>query len=143
MLEAERPLRRILVGFDGSEQASRALDFALFVSSSGGTEIHLACVVQKPVGIPDPVPDEVMDSLIKAARGELLDAEKRVIKSLLTPVIHLETGNPGQKLMELATMIKPDLVVLGTLHHSASERLLGTVSSSFLKSRRYPLLIVP
>jgi len=52
-------------------------------------------------------------------------------------------GNPGEKLLELAERLKPDLVVLGTLRHSASERLLGTVSSYFLKSRAYPLLIVP
>lgn len=144
MVEAERSVRKILVGYDGSDQVARALDFAITIAAqSGGAEIHIAFVVQKPGGAPDPVPEEVMDSLKAAAREELLDAGRRVTKSLATPVIHLETGNPAERLLELADRVKPDLVILGTLQHSASERLLGTVSSFFLKSRRYPLLIVP
>jgi nucleotide-binding universal stress UspA family protein len=55
----------------------------------------------------------------------------------------LESGNPGEKLLELADRLKPDLVVLGTLQRSTSKKLLGPVSSSFLRVRRYPLLIVP
>jgi len=144
MVESERSLRKILVGYDGSDQARRALEFAITLGAhDGGVEIHIACVVQKPGGVPDPVPEGVMDSLKTAAREELLDAGRVVTKSLAAPIIHLETGNPGEKLLELADKIKPDLVVLGTLKHSASERLLGTVSSFFLKSRRYPLLVVP
>jgi len=144
MVEEERSVRKILVGYDGSDQAARALDFAIAIAAHrSGAEIHIAFVVQKQGGAPDPAPDEVMDSLKVAAREELLDAGRVVTKSLAMPVIHLETGNPGERLLELADRVKPDLVVLGTLHHSASERLLGTVSSHFLKSRRYPLLIVP
>lgn len=144
MSEVGRQMRKILVGYDGSDQAARALDFAISIAAqNGGAEIHIAYVVSKPVGVPDPIPDEVMDSLKEVARQELLDTGRRVTKSLATPVLHLESGNPGEKLLELAESVKPDLVVLGTLKHSASERLLGTVSSFFLKSRKFPLLIVP
>lgn len=144
MVETERPLRKVLVGYDGSDQARRALDFAVMLAANAtGVQIHLACVVQKPVGAPDPVSEELMDSLRAAAREELLDAGRLVTKGLSTPIIHLEIGNPGEKLLELADRIKPDVVVLGTVQHSTTERLLGTVSSLFLKSRRYPLLVVP
>ena len=96
-------MRKILVGYDGSDQAARALDFAIAIAAQrGGAEIHIAFVVQKPGGAPDPAPDEVMDSLKVAAREELLDAGRVVTKSLATPVIHLETGNPGEMLLELA-----------------------------------------
>ena len=100
-------------------------------------------MVQKPAGIPDPVPDEVLESIRRTGREELTNAERAVKKNLIDVAVHLEVGNPGEKLLELAERLKPDLVVLGTLKHSASERLLGTVSSYFLKSRAYPLLIVP
>jgi nucleotide-binding universal stress UspA family protein len=89
------------------------------------------------------VPDEVLDVLRKTGEETLLDAERQVRKNLSRPVTHLESGNPGEKLLELADRLKPDLVVLGTLAHSTSERLLGTVSSNFLRARRHPLLIVP
>ena len=137
-------LRKLLVGYDGSAQAERALDFAIGIASENeGSEIHVAYVVQKPAGIPDPVPDEVLESIRRAGKEELMNAERLVKKNLIDVAVHLEVGNPGEKLLELAGRLKPDLVVLGTLQHSASERLLGTVSSYFLKSRSYPLLIVP
>jgi nucleotide-binding universal stress UspA family protein len=137
-------MHRILVGYDGSEQAARALDFAIDLATlTEDSEIHLAYVVQKPGGIPDPVPDEVIDSLRKTGEEELMSAEKLVKREFVKTVIHIESGNPGERLLQLADQVKPDLVVLGTLKHSTSERLLGTVSSFFLKSRRYPLLIVP
>ena len=137
-------LRKLLVGYDGSAQAERALDFAIGIASENeGSEIHVAYVVQKPAGIPDPVPDEVLESIRRAGKEELMNAERLVKKNLIDVAVHLEVGSPGEKLLELAGRLKPDLVVLGTLQHSASERLLGTVSSYFLKSRSYPLLIVP
>ena len=137
-------MHRILIGYDGSEQATRALEFAIGIATQNDeTEVHLAYVVQKPVGLPDPVPDEVMNALQRAGQETLLSAQRRVKESLLNPVIHLVSGNPGETLLELANEVKPDLVVLGTLRHSTSERLLGTVSSFFLNSRKYPLVIVP
>ena len=133
-----------MVGYDGSIQAERALDFAIGIAlQSEGSEIHIAYVVQKPAGAPDPLPDELLESLKSAGSDTLVNAEWVVKKNLIDATIHLEMGNPGERLMELARKLKPDLVVLGTIRHSTSERLLGTVSSHFLKSRSYPVLIVP
>ncbi|MDG6980616.1 MAG: universal stress protein [Nitrososphaerota archaeon] len=135
---------KFLVGYDGSAQAGRALDFVVGIASQNeGSEIHIAYVVQKPAGAPDPIPDELLESLRKSGKETLVNAERVVKKNLIDAIIYLEMGNPGEKLMELASRLNPDLVVLGTLRHSASERLLGTVSSHFLKSRAYPVLIVP
>ncbi len=137
-------MRKILVGYDGSDPAKRALEFAVSLGAfAGGPEIHLAYVIQRPAWVLDPVPDGVMDSLGAAAKEELLDASRTVTKSLATAVSHIETGNPGERLLELADRIKPDIVILGTLRHPGSERLVGSVPSFFLRSRRYPLLIVP
>ena len=56
---------------------------------------------------------------------------------------HLDFGSPPEKLLELADKIIPDLVVIGIAKHPASERILGTVSSLFFRTRRYPVLGVP
>ncbi len=137
-------VRRLLVGYDGSLQAERALNFAIGIAlQNEGSEIHVAYVVQKPAGVPDPGPDELMESLRRTGKEALVHAERAVKKSLIDVAVHLEVGNPGERLLDLAGRLKPDLVVLGTLQHSTSEKLLGTVSSYFLKSRTYPLLIVP
>ncbi|MCL4355004.1 MAG: universal stress protein [Nitrososphaerota archaeon] len=137
-------LRKLLLGYDGSAQSERALALAVEIASQNEVSvIHIAYVVRKPAGAPDPVPDELVESLKRSAAETLLNAERTVKKGLLDAASHIEVGDPGEKLLELASALKPDLVVLGALQHSASEKLVGTTSSHFLKSRPYSLLIVP
>lgn len=137
------PLQRILVGYDGSEHSERALQLAVGINDDYETEIHLAFIVNEPAGMADPIPDEVLDSLEKKGLDSLSNAERFVRKQFHKPVTHLEIGNPVEKLLDLADKLKPQLVVLGIAKHSSSESLIGTVSSHFLRSRRYPILLVP
>jgi nucleotide-binding universal stress UspA family protein len=137
------PIQRVLVGYDGTEHSERALQFAIGINGDYETEIHLAFIVNEPAGMADPIPDEVLDSLQKKGLDSLSNAERLVRKQFHNPVTHLEIGNPVEKLLELADKLKPQLVVLGIPKHSSSESLIGTVSSQFLRSRRYPILLVP
>jgi nucleotide-binding universal stress UspA family protein len=137
------PIQRVLVGYDGTEHSERALQFAVGINDYYETEIHLAFIVNEPAGMADPIPDEVLDSLEKKGLDSLSNAERFVRKQFRKPVTHLEIGNPVEKLLELADRLKPQLVILGIAKHSSSESLIGTVSSRFLRSRRYPILLVP
>ena len=137
------PIKRVLVGYDGTEHSERALQFAVGINDDYETEIHLAFIVNEPAGMADPIPDEVLDSLEKKGLDSLSNAERFVRKQFRKPVTHLEIGNPVEKLLELADKLNPQLVILGIAKHSSSESLIGTVSSQFLRSRRYPLLLVP
>lgn len=137
-------MEKVLVGYDGTEYSEHALQFAIGINDDYETEIHLAFVVQEPAGmVQEPIPDEVLEFLQRRGQESLLNAERLVRKHFRKPVTHLEIGNPAEKLLELADNLKPQLVILGIVKHSSSELLLGTVSSYFLKSRRYPILLVP
>jgi nucleotide-binding universal stress UspA family protein len=139
-------LEKILVGYDGTEQSERALEFAIKISQEIMTqtlEIHLAYVVEKPHGLADPVPEEAMESLQRTGQEVLSNGARIIKKRLETPVVHLEFGSPPEKLLELADKLKPDLIVIGIANHPTSERILGTVSSLLFKTRRYPVLGVP
>lgn len=140
-------MRKIFVGYDGTESSVRAMEFALRTLQEGDApqsiEVHLAYVVEKPHGIADPVPEEVVNSLRRAGEEILSNGARLVRKQLETPVTHLEFGSPPEKLLELADRIIPDLVVIGIAKHPASERILGTVSALFFKTRKYPVLGVP
>jgi nucleotide-binding universal stress UspA family protein len=137
------PIQRVLVGYDGTEHSERALQFVVGINDDYETEIHLAFIVNEPAGMADPIPDEVLDSIEKKGLDSLSNAERLVRKQFRKPVTHLEIGNPVEKLLELADKLNPQLVVLGIAKHSSSESLIGTVSSRFLRSRRYPILLVP
>jgi nucleotide-binding universal stress UspA family protein len=138
-------MQKILVGYDGSEQSERVLQRAISINNDDDTEteIHIALVVREPSGMADPIPDEVLESLHKRGQESLLNADRLVRKSFLKPVTHIDIGNPAEKLISLADILKPQLVVLGISRHPSSESLIGTVSSHFIKSRRYMILLVP
>ena len=136
-------VEKVLVGYDGTEQSERGLQFAIGINDDYETEIHLAFVVQEPAGMADPIPDEVLESLQRRGQESLLNAERLVRKRFRKPVTHLEIGDPAEKLLELADKLKPQLVILGIVKHSSSQSLIGTVSSYFLRSRKYPILLVP
>lgn len=134
------------MGYDGTDQASRALEYAIALVEGNVSElatIHLAYVVQKPSGLADPVPEEVLESLEKMGREVLLNGARIVKKRLENPVTHLEFGFPPEKLLELANELKPDIIVIGMTNHPTSERIMGTVSAMFYKARKFPVLGVP
>jgi nucleotide-binding universal stress UspA family protein len=139
-------LKKILVGYDGTEQALRVLEYAITLVEgdiADSVSIHLAYVVEKPSGVVDPVPDEVMESLGNLGHDILSNGARIVRKHLESPTTHLEFGSPPEKLVELADKLKPDIVIIGMAKHPTSERIVGTVSTLFYKLRRFPVLGVP
>src|SRR6266516_5707703 len=136
-------MEKVLVSYDGLEHSEHTLQFAIGINDDYETEIHIAIVVQEPTGMADPIPEELFESLQRRGQESLLNAERLVKKQFRKPVTHLEIGNPAEKLLELADKLKPQLVILGIVKHSSSESLIGTVPSSFLRSRRYTILLVP
>lgn|SRR5487761_1449996 len=136
--------RKFLIAYDGSEESVRALELAIELQEQKGpTEFHLAYVVEKPIDIADPVPDELLESLKKEGDEILSNGARFVRKHLEIPYVHLEFGSPAHMLLELADRLQPDLVVLGIAKHPPSEKILGTVSSFFFNARKYPVLGVP
>lgn len=135
------PIQKILVGYDGTESSEHALEFSTDIAKQQNMELHIAFVVREPIGMADPIPDEVYQTLVNVGQKTLSNAIQQVKKQFVKYMTHLEDGDPGPKLLELADKIKPDLIALGIVRHSPSERVLGTVSSYL--SGRYPLLLVP
>jgi nucleotide-binding universal stress UspA family protein len=141
-------LQKILVGYDGTEESIRSLEFAtqlLFEGSSPNQlpEFHLAYVLEKPRGISDPIPDEVMNSLRRTGEEILSSGAKVIKKQFGKPFTHLEFGSPPEKLLEIAEKLHPDLIVIGIRPHTTSEKVLGSVSALLFKTRKYRILGVP
>lgn len=139
-------IQKILVGYDGTENSQRALEFALSLverTDAKPSEIHLVYVVDRPAGMVDPVPDEVMESLKRVGQDILSEGALSVKKKFEAPTTHLEFGPPADKILELADKLSPDLIAIGIAKHPASERIFGTVSSLLYKTGRYPVLGVP
>jgi nucleotide-binding universal stress UspA family protein len=117
--------RTILVGYDGSEAAQRALGAAADLTGYG-SQLTVA-TVNTGAGAAD---------VAQTAR-ELLH-RRQVTARYLEPV-----GEPAEKLIETAAEIGADLVVVGRRSRNALKRLvLGSVSADVVRGADCDVLVV-
>ena len=138
-----KPFKTIVVGFDDTKPAGRALERAADLAEAFGAKLVVTSVAPILVGVGrsagpvDPVdsPKEHREQL-KDAR-ELLEA--RGIKAEYMPAV----GEPADTIVELADDLDADLIVIGTREPGILERLLGqSVSERVAHQAHRDLLIV-
>ena len=136
---------------DGSDCAERALDFAIDLATKYSAEIQLLSVVI-PCFLPSQsmylVKSEAIDDCVKqletAFKGILSEADGKVKKEKphLKVSTKLETGDPGEKIVETAKRGNFDIIVMGRRGLGLREYTLGSVSSKVADSATCPILIV-
>lgn len=116
---------RILLAYDGTEQAQRALDYI----------IELATLVKAEVGVVSVVPvhagrigmDPWDDS--KVHSSELVEARDRIRETGLTPSLYEPFGEIADEIVKTATHGGYDMIVIGSRHMGIVDRILqGSVS---------------
>ena len=124
--------RSILVGFDGSDAAERALDAAADLVGCGSrlTVVHV---------VPE---DETGDRV--NGNGVLDRARERLVRRQLTArYIEPARGEAGATLLETAESLGADLVVVGRRERNALRRLwLGSVSARVVRRAECDVLVV-
>ena len=119
----------VLVGIDGSPQASAALDAVVRLLGERIGRMTLALVEY----IDDATPDQ--DSLVALRR------EAARLGSLKPELLVLQ-GAPARMLAEHGRIGDFDLIVVGSRGSGLSELLLGSVAETLAKSSPVPVLIV-
>jgi nucleotide-binding universal stress UspA family protein len=120
--------RSILVGFDGSDAATRALDAAVDISGYGSrlTLVHVA-----PDGDGEH-PNGVLDR-----------ARERLVRRQIQARYLERSGDAGRTLLEAAESIGADVVVVGRRERNALRRLwLGSVSARVVRRAECDVLVV-
>jgi nucleotide-binding universal stress UspA family protein len=136
----------LVVGFDGSPDASRALDWAASLASSRpGVVLHLVQAVSLP-----PIPHhhaeltvaELLDQHEQEARRGLESERDRLAAAGLEVEIFLRRWLPAETVLEHAERHGAGLIVVGR-HGSRPERLLlGSVSGEIAAAARAPVAVV-
>jgi nucleotide-binding universal stress UspA family protein len=138
-----KPIKTIVVGFDDTKPARRALERAADLAEAFGAKLVVTSVAPILVGIGrsagplDPVdPPSAHREQLKDAR-ELLQA--RGLEAEYVPA----TGEPADTIVELAADVDADLIVVGTREPGILERLLGqSVSERVAHEAHRDVLIV-
>jgi nucleotide-binding universal stress UspA family protein len=132
-------MQTIVVGYDGSDPAHRALDRATELIDDGGTVVLVSAVHllagKGGMGF-DPVEREDFDRQLDAAKGHL--AERGIAATTVEGL-----GDAARVITEQAKKSGADLIVVGNGHKNFLERLLfGSVSDGVSHRTNCDVLVV-
>jgi len=125
-------IKKILVAFDGSQQAEKAFDYALEFARLcpvAAPEITVISVAQPP----EPIDIVEMDAVIDNATQHYEELFKKLREKAQENSIEIRTyvavGHPADQIMKYAVDNKSDIVIMGQRGKSRIENwLLGSVS---------------
>jgi nucleotide-binding universal stress UspA family protein len=134
--------KSILVAWDGSEHAKRALAEAIDVARSQDASLTLLTVATLHPSGPVLVPPISEADLLNEAKEILASGEALVPEGI--PVSgQTSIGHPGTEILEHAAAAGHDLIVLGSRGRGAvRSAVLGSVSHFVLNHGTVPMLIV-
>jgi nucleotide-binding universal stress UspA family protein len=157
----------IVVGYDGSEQAERAVVRAAELAQGLRARLVVVSVapprsptapiaevgpVEVPIpaapgpmgtGVPLPVPEEPQPDPEEVAQHQLARARRSLEGRDVDAVYVAEIGDSAERLLAVADERDADLVVVGSREHGFLEHLLGRpVDESVAKRARCDVLLV-
>lgn len=119
----------IVVGTDGSETATAALQEAIRLADKLGDELHIVSAYQ-PLTSPAGLPAEYEIRSDSAVTAVLDDAKARARVAGVTAEVHSRTGDPAEVLLDVAEEINASVIVVGNKGIGSVKRfVLGNVPS--------------
>jgi nucleotide-binding universal stress UspA family protein len=132
---------KILHANDGSEHAFHALELALAIARQNNSELHMEEIDYMPEFI-----EEVKQETGTAARRfhtVLQRARTLAEEHQVKLQTHVLAGHPVRDVVELATDLKVELLVIGARGHSALyERMIGSRADRIVQLAPCPVLVV-
>lgn len=154
-VEVRRP-DRLLVAFDGSHAAERALGWAALVGQSGVTEVVVLVAFEPPLTIRGrgaTYVSEVRDDLAQEANELAREAVELLLQRGISARAIVVQGDPAQSILEAAVDEDVDLVAIGRQGLTAEvggisaalERFrstIGGVADKVVRHAHVPVLVV-
>lgn len=144
-------LKTVLVPYDGSEHAMRALDFASDLAAKYGARIVVFHAIHYPLGLPEELhrfavsehldaPDEIGAMVRKMLESASVRARNAGVKQVASDSV---AGDPTEVILESANSCDADLIVMGSRGFGRLKGLLlGSVSDKVLHHADVPVAIV-
>lgn len=117
---------KIVVGTDGSERSAIAVAHAATLARTSGASLHLVSATKAPGAVAG------LEEQVAAIREKGVEAEA-----------HQAVGNPVTVVLDVATQVDADLIVVGNRGMVGTRRLLGSVPNSLAHHARCAVMIVP
>ena len=149
MKEMAMRARTVVLGYDGSSDARRALDAAMEHVADEGM-VHVVTAFDPPsrselTRLMAALPEEFQNaaSLEETPRGYLRDAELRLEQAGIRHRGHFVEGHPAAAILDVADEVDADLIVIGTRGLGRVDRFLrGSVSARIANHARTSLMMI-
>ncbi len=139
-------MRKIVVGFDGSEHGRGALERAAAIASEGADLYVVSAAKISPSLMRDPAGGAAaIDPVEEEARAAALEEARTILADKGVTSVHLVEGrgNPADILVQHAADVGADLIVVGSRGHGLVGRLLlGSVSTNVVHHAECDVLVV-
>lgn len=136
-------MERIVVGFDGSEHARKALERAADIANGATIAVVSAVNVKRLMRDPAGGVDPIDPADAEARRQALAEARKYLEGRGITGVYVEGTGNPADVIVQEAEENGADLIVVGTRGQSTPKRMIvGSVSTNVIHHAPCDVLVV-
>jgi len=137
--------KKILVATDFSECAGEALDYAVALAGVLSAKLQVLHVILVPsLGIPEvgvAVTNTLIESTVRAQQAELDKLVARYPSAGIETV--LRTGDARDVIIDLASEIGADLIVMGTHGRRGVRRaLIGSIAETVVRTAPCPVLTI-
>jgi nucleotide-binding universal stress UspA family protein len=146
-IEQMRP-RCILVPIDFSDHSKYALNYAISVATTFGSDLILVYIVEPAVypadlGFGQVTLPNIEQELAERGKSELQELVKVRVGSRLKCKTIVRIGRPFQEIIHTSREEKVDLIVIATHGHTGVEHLFfGSTTEKVVKKAPCPVLIV-
>jgi len=144
-MSAERRGRRIVVGYDGSETAGAALDYAVDRAGPGGEVIVVYAFGPPPDWLGVPNYQRILNDHQERGRAALDAIALEGHDALLEIEYDTELvgGQPAEAIAAVARAREADEIVVGSRGFGRARAALGSVSHDLLHRADRPIVVVP
>ena len=135
--------RKILVGYDGSPLAEKAVDLAIRFGICEKSAISVLAVAR----LPEPATSVEVEAVLDDAREHYEAGLKLVVERGRAHGVEIATdiviGHPGEQIIHRAETEYVDLIIVGRRGTSLFQKImLGSVSERVLRYAHCPVLLV-
>jgi len=117
-------ITKLLLGYDGSASAERALGYAIETAELHGAELHVLAVARPPDLGTEIEVEPVIERELKHYESVLAGVAERLSGSKVTTRSQVVVGHPAEQILRYAETHGIDHIVVGNRGRSLFERLL-------------------